>query len=228
MLENVTRRGSLSVLALGLTVGLGLFSGGTATADENDVAGPLPLSVALATTELPPVGVWDVHQVRPKKSFELAQPTCWSNQQLLGETDGIIEDSMVSRPGNFPYYYAERSQVLRFRDTAAANAAAARWHAAVADCEIPNDSPYPNGQLFIQNLRVVATVSGVDVWGYDCGASGYTPPGHTEYVQFFLVQRENVLYFGQLNDSVTVEPHPVIPVADTVAAVQRHLDALSW
>jgi hypothetical protein len=27
-------------------------------------------------------------------------------------------------------------------------------------------------------------------------------------------------------DVATVEPHPVIPVADTVAAVQRHLDAL--
>lgn len=221
----VLKRSRLAVLAMAATAGLGQISVGTATAAAG-IPGPLPLSVALTRAELPPVGAWDGPRVRPKGPADLAPPTCWPQNEQLGSVDGVIEWSLVPGPRpTYPYYYAEESQILRYADKAAASAVAARWRTAVANCAIPADPP--DGHLFIQNLRRVATADGVDVWGYDDGGAGYTLPGHTGYRQFFLVQRENVLYFVRFDDATTLEPHPVIPVADTVAAVRHHLDALT-
>jgi hypothetical protein len=218
------RRGRLGALAVVLTAGLGLIPAGTATADEADIAGPLPLSVALTRAELPALGAWEEPNVLRKTPANFWFPACWPENIQLGEADAVLVGTSIPLPE--PAYYEDilEAEVLRYGNTAAANAAAARWRAAVADCEIPNNSPYPNGELYIENVRVVANVDGVDVWAYDYGAAGYTPP--TGYQQFFMVQRENVLYFVRLDDGMSPLPHQAIPVGDTVAAVRRHLDAL--
>ncbi|MCP3804793.1 hypothetical protein NLX83_36560 [Allokutzneria sp. A3M-2-11 16] len=55
-------------------------------------------------------------------------------------------------------------------------------------CFTAAELPAVGGSLYIQNVRKAATVSGVDVWGYDFGASGYQFSPNTNYMQFFGTQ----------------------------------------
>lgn len=221
----------LATVALAFAVGLGAAPAGAATGEAAGPIGPLPLSVALTRDELPPVGAWTEPVVKPKsQAGPYVYPTCWAHWLPilpLNETDGVYEYAAVPRPGGHtgPYYDLV-GLVLRFPDTAAADAIAAEYRSRIARCEIP----YPdiaNGQLFVRQPRPVANVSGVDVWAYEWGAAGYMESPNTGYTQFFMIQRENVLYFVQVTDTKTTEPHPVIPFGATIAAVQRHLAALS-
>lgn len=224
-------RARRATVALALAVGLGGALAGEATADAAGPIGPLPLSVALTKDELPPVGAWTEPVVKPKsQAGPYLYPTCWAHWLPilpLNETDGVYEYAAVPRPGSHtaPFYNAE-ILVLRLRDTAAADAIAAEYRSRIASCEIP----YPdiaNGQLYVRQPKLVANPSGVDVWAYEWGAAGYLESPNTGYTQFFMVQRENVLYFVQITDTKTIEPHPVLPFDATVAAVHRHLAALS-
>jgi hypothetical protein len=206
-----------------MTVGLLGTTVGTASAAPADISHQLPLSVALAKAELPPVGGWsEPHTlVKPPGGYD---GPCWDERYLLGELDGVYSGASVPHPGAPIGYYTAQSLVLRYASTAKANAAAEQWRGFVANCEIPVN-PAGNGSLYILNVRKVATVSGVEVWGYEEGASGYQSTSN--YRQFFLVQRENVLYIFWTDDYSTLEPHPVIPFTATANAVVQHLAALS-
>ncbi|SDM41355.1 sensor domain-containing protein [Allokutzneria albata] len=200
----------------------------TGAAEARPAEAPLPPSVVLTAGELPAVGTpWNEVRARPRTGphWSRQAPPCWPGvTHPFGESDGY-DGASSAKKGEGNLGHTLDNTVLRFPYRARADAVLAEWRQRIATCEIPVD-PH-GGSLYIKNVRKVGTVSGVDVWGYDFGASGYQFSPNTNYLQFFVVQRENVLSFVALVDHVTIEPHPLVTTEATIAAVQRRLAALS-
>ena len=198
----------------------------TVAAEAEPAATPLPPSVVLTAAELPAVGnPWSEVKAFPRTGphWSRQSPPCWPGvTHPFGETDGYDGSSSAKSAGKLGHLLY--NTVLRFPDRARADAVLTEWRNRIADCAIPVDPV--GGSLYIKNVRKAATVSGVDVWGYDFGASGYQFSPYTNYMQFFVVQHENVLSFVALADHVTVEPHPLVATEATIAAVRRRLAEL--
>ncbi|HEX4811579.1 MAG TPA: hypothetical protein VFV66_02360 [Nonomuraea sp.] len=203
-------------LALTLVAMTVSFGAGLAPATASTGSSELPQSAWLAPTELPAVPAGDDWS-GPSRAhlyyFDLCSPNLAQGAEAVRMSytlDGEpIGEAQVT--------------VLRFATDADAARAHDKW---VNDRRVCADVFGPSedwGATYAQDVDVVSTVDGVDVYGVHLGVNGYLQPPNSVYSETFGVRSGRTLYFVSVGDHAVRQTHATLDMAETVAAAKRRL-----
>lgn len=180
-------------------------------------------STALTTSEMPSTGgrTWHIGRVwHPAYDGEAHGPSPCPESSPFDTVDSIS----VSYGTDGEAAEGGYNDIVLSSNAAGAKAGVDGWVSVLYQCMVKKPFPAPQGDYWLNNLKQT-TVDGVQVFTWDFGTRS-DPTVDFSYVAF-VIQRDNVDDFVSLKTGTPFSPVTTADIGPTIAAVQRHLDALS-